>query len=129
MHRHRARTIMFSLLTILLITLPASAAPLAPAAPVTRLELAQILSAGLDLPPPAATPPFLDLLPAGPARDAVSKVHQAGLMRGFGTAIGFTILGAAVIYFLQQLAYQNLPLIGGFIAEIMRIVDLQRGGR
>ena len=53
----------------------------------------------------------------------------AGLMRGFGTAIGFTILGAAVIYFLQQLAYQNLPLIGGFIAEIMRIVDLQRGGR
>lgn len=83
MHRHRARTISFSLLTILLITLPASAAPLAPAAPVTRLELAQILSAGLDLPPPAATPPFLDLLPAGPARDAVSKVHQAGLMRGF----------------------------------------------
>ncbi|NLG36847.1 MAG: hypothetical protein GX549_02435 [Clostridiales bacterium] len=52
----------------------------------------------------------------------------AGLMRGFGTAIGFTILGAAVIYFLQQLAYRNLPLIGGFIAEIIRIVDLQRVG-
>jgi len=51
----------------------------------------------------------------------------AGVLRGLGTAVGFTILGAAVIYFLQQLAYRNLPVIGDFIAEIIRIVDLQQG--
>jgi hypothetical protein len=51
----------------------------------------------------------------------------AGLFRGLGMAVGFTILGAAVVYFLQQLAYRNLPVIGGFIAEIIRIVNLQQG--
>lgn len=51
----------------------------------------------------------------------------AGLFRGFGMAVGFTILGAAVVYFLQQLAYRNLPVIGDFIAEIIRIVNLQQG--
>ncbi len=46
----------------------------------------------------------------------------AGLARGFGMAVGFTLLGAVVLYFLTQLANENLPIIGGFIAEIVKIV-------
>lgn len=46
-----------------------------------------------------------------------------GLARGFGTAIGFTILGAVVIYLLRQSVLLNLPFIGGFIAEIVKIVQ------
>lgn len=47
----------------------------------------------------------------------------AGIARGLGMAVGFTILGALVIIFLQQLVVWNLPLIGDFIAELVRIVN------
>jgi len=46
-----------------------------------------------------------------------------GLARGLGTAIGFTILGAVVLYLLRQAVLLNLPFIGGFIAEIVKIVQ------
>ncbi len=46
-----------------------------------------------------------------------------GLARGFGMAIGFTILGALILYFLQQLIKLNIPLIGDFITEIVKIVQ------
>ncbi|MCM8899680.1 MAG: hypothetical protein PWR01_1549 [Clostridiales bacterium] len=46
----------------------------------------------------------------------------AGLARGFGMAVGFTLLGAVALYFLTRLANENLPIIGGFIAEIVKIV-------
>lgn len=46
----------------------------------------------------------------------------AGLARGLGAAVGFTILGALVLYILQRLVLLNLPLIGDFIAEIVRLV-------
>ena len=48
----------------------------------------------------------------------------AGIARGFGIAIGFTILGAIVVYFLRRVLMANLPGIGKFIAEIVRIVNL-----
>lgn len=46
-----------------------------------------------------------------------------GVARGFGTAVGFTILGALVLYLLRQAMLLNLPFIGGFIAEIVKIVQ------
>lgn len=46
-----------------------------------------------------------------------------GVARGFGMAIGFTVLGAIVIYFMRQAVLLNLPFIGGFIAEIVKIVQ------
>lgn len=53
----------------------------------------------------------------------------AGLARGVGMAIGFTILAAFVLYLLRQIAILNLPLIGNFIADIVEIVQehLARG--
>lgn len=48
----------------------------------------------------------------------------AGIARGLGMAVGFTILGALLIYTLQRLEVLNIPVIGGLIAEIVRIVQL-----
>ncbi|MEW6623168.1 MAG: DUF5665 domain-containing protein [Bacillota bacterium] len=48
-----------------------------------------------------------------------------GIARGLGMAIGFTILGALVVYFLQKLVVLNLPLVGDFIADIIRMVREQ----
>lgn len=47
----------------------------------------------------------------------------AGVVRGFGSAIGFTILGAVLIWLLQGLAQRNLPVIGDFLAEIVSLVQ------
>lgn len=51
----------------------------------------------------------------------------AGMARGVGIAVGFTILGAVLLYFLRRLVMLNLPWIGGFIAEIVRMVQLNIG--
>ncbi|KJS81435.1 MAG: membrane protein [Peptococcaceae bacterium BICA1-8] len=47
----------------------------------------------------------------------------AGVARGLGTAIGFTILFAIILYFLQKLVLLKLPLISDFIADIVRMVQ------
>jgi hypothetical protein len=54
----------------------------------------------------------------------------AGIARGFGMAIGFTVLAALVIYILQKIIILNIPVIGDFIADIVKIVQdqLQVGG-
>lgn len=46
-----------------------------------------------------------------------------GLARGFGIAIGLTIVTSLFIYLLTRLAGLNLPLIGKYIAELVRIVN------
>ncbi|MGB9679929.1 MAG: DUF5665 domain-containing protein [Thermoanaerobacteraceae bacterium] len=47
----------------------------------------------------------------------------SGVARGFGLAVGFTILGAIIIYILNRLVVLNLPFIGDVIADIVRIVQ------
>ncbi|MDR1615441.1 MAG: DUF5665 domain-containing protein [Syntrophomonadaceae bacterium] len=47
----------------------------------------------------------------------------SGLLRGFGMAVGFTLLAALVIYLLNILNFLNIPLIGKFIADIVEIVQ------
>lgn len=51
----------------------------------------------------------------------------AGLGKGFGQAIGFTLLAGLVLYLLS--AWVDLPVIGAFIAKLMNIVDEYRKGR
>ena len=51
----------------------------------------------------------------------------AGLGKGFGQAIGFTVLAALVLYLLSTLV--DLPVIGAFIAKLINIVDQYREGR
>ena len=49
----------------------------------------------------------------------------SGTARGVGIAIGFTFFAATIIYFLQALGALNLPIIGDYIADIVRIVQRQ----
>ena len=46
----------------------------------------------------------------------------SGLARGMGTILGATIFGALIIMVLQRLVILNLPLIGDFVADLVRIV-------
>ena len=47
----------------------------------------------------------------------------SGAARGIGFSIGFTVLGALLLYVLQSIALDNLPIIGKFLAELVRIVE------
>lgn len=48
----------------------------------------------------------------------------AGIARGLGLAVGFTILGALTLYFLKRLVILNLPIIGGVISEVVKMIKL-----
>ena len=47
----------------------------------------------------------------------------AGVARGVGMAVGFSILGALLVWILQDLAKRNLPLFGELLANIVSIVQ------
>jgi hypothetical protein len=49
----------------------------------------------------------------------------AGLSRGIGIALGFTFFAATIVYILQILGALNLPIVGHYIADIVRIVQRQ----
>lgn len=49
----------------------------------------------------------------------------SGVARGLGIALGFTFFAATIIYVLQVLGALNLPIIGDYIADIVRIVQHQ----
>ncbi|NJD03661.1 MAG: hypothetical protein FIA99_13950 [Ruminiclostridium sp.] len=46
-----------------------------------------------------------------------------GLARGFGAAIGFTLLGAIALYLLRTVVMWKLPVIGQIITDIVNIVQ------
>lgn len=46
-----------------------------------------------------------------------------GIARGIGFSLGFSVLGALLIYALRNIALANLPVIGRFLAELVRIVE------
>ena len=47
----------------------------------------------------------------------------SGIVRGIGFSVGFSILGALLIYILLNMALANLPVIGRFFADLVRIVE------
>jgi hypothetical protein len=47
----------------------------------------------------------------------------AGLARGVGLAVGFTLLGATLIYVLTRSFVLNLPLVGNFLGELVWIIQ------
>lgn len=68
-------------------------------------------------------------------RDYVELTHKpwlliwrsfiSGLSRGIGIALGFTFFAATIVWILQLLGKLNLPIIGDYIADIVRIVYRQ----
>ena len=46
-----------------------------------------------------------------------------GVVRGVGFSFGFTVLGAAMIVLFKNILSDNIPLIGGFIAEVIHEIE------
>ncbi|HBF77640.1 MAG TPA: hypothetical protein DEF85_09930 [Clostridiaceae bacterium] len=65
---------------------------------------------------------YIDLM-QNPVR-MIGLNFLAGIARGFGAAVGFTILGAVLIYFLQRIVILNIPIISGVLAQIAKMIKL-----
>lgn len=50
-----------------------------------------------------------------------------GLVRGLGIAIGASLLAGIFLMMLRRLVFLNLPVIGGVIAELVKIVNAHNG--
>jgi len=50
----------------------------------------------------------------------------AGIARGVGYALGFTILLAIVLYFFQWIVRLNLPIISEYIADLIRLIQYNK---
>ena len=50
----------------------------------------------------------------------------AGIAKGIGRGIGFTLITAVIIYILQKIVKLNLPIIGDYIIDIIDIVQNRR---
>ena len=46
-----------------------------------------------------------------------------GVVRGVGFSVGFTLISAMILFFLRNAAIANLPVIGEFVADVIRIVE------
>lgn len=46
-----------------------------------------------------------------------------GLLRGLGTALGAGLLAGFAYFMLKRIVVLNLPVIGGFIAELSKYVN------
>ena len=53
----------------------------------------------------------------------LAREFFSGSVRGIGFSVGFSILGALLLYVLRNIALANLPIIGRFLADLVSIVE------
>ncbi len=70
---------------------------------------------------------FIDLSEIlGNRKELLIRNLLAGISKGIGIGIGFTILTAILIIILQKIVTLNIPVIGDYISDIVDIVDNNR---
>ncbi len=62
----------------------------------------------------------------GSKKEIIIRNFIAGIFRGIGIGIGFTIITAIIIIILQKIVTLNIPGIGEFVSDIIDIVEKNR---
>ena len=62
----------------------------------------------------------------GNKKEIIIRNTLAGIFRGIGIGIGVTIVTAILIIILRNLVTLNIPIIGEYIADIVKIVERSR---
>lgn len=50
----------------------------------------------------------------------------AGILRGIGIGIGFTLITAIILIILQKIVLLNIPVIGEYIGDLVDIIEKTR---
>ena len=70
---------------------------------------------------------FLDLVELlGDRKKLFIRNFSSGIFKGIGIGIGVTLITAILLILLQKIVALNIPVIGGFIADIVDIVQNNR---
>ena len=64
---------------------------------------------------------YLDFM--GNRRRMIWRNLLCGMCRGLGFTLGFSVLGALLATLLRALVADNIPLIGGFLAEVIHAIE------
>lgn len=59
----------------------------------------------------------------GNTKKMLVKNFFSGISKGLGIGIGFSLLTAILIYFLQRIIRLNIPIISEYITDIVKIVE------
>ncbi len=59
----------------------------------------------------------------GNKKQLIIRNLLSGISKGIGIGIGFTILTAILLIVLQKIVTLNIPIIGNYIADIVKIVE------
>ena len=62
----------------------------------------------------------------GNKKEIIIRNFIAGIFRGIGIGIGFTIITAMIIIILQKIVTLNIPVIGEIVSDIIDIVENNR---
>lgn len=57
-------------------------------------------------------------------KQLIKKNFVAGVSKGIGMAIGFTILGAIALLLFRKIVAMNIPIIGRYVSDIAQIVEV-----
>ncbi len=58
-------------------------------------------------------------------RARMKDAFYQGIFRGLGAMVGFSIIGALLLYILQVVIKDNLPYISDFIVRLLSMVEGQ----
>ena len=58
-------------------------------------------------------------------RRRLLNAFLSGVLRGIGVMLGFSVVGAALVWILQSAARANLPGISDFLAQVVTMVQLR----
>ena len=59
----------------------------------------------------------------GNTKKMLIRNFSAGIVRGMGMGIGFYLITAIIVYFMQKIIKLNIPLISNYISDIVAIVE------
>lgn len=59
----------------------------------------------------------------GNKKEIIKRNLLAGIFRGVGIGIGITIITALIVYLAQRIIKLNIPIIGDYISDIVKIVE------
>ena len=59
----------------------------------------------------------------GNKRQVFLRNFIAGISRGVGIGIGVTVITAILVYILQRIVTLNIPVIGEYVSDIVKIVE------
>ena len=62
----------------------------------------------------------------GNKKQLIIRNFMAGIAKGIGIGIGFTLLTAILVIILQKIVMLNIPVIGDYISDIVKIVENSR---